>query len=480
LREMLVKHHLVGVISLPSGVFQPYTGVKTSILLLDRRRAKDLESILFMQVKNIGFSLGVKRTPIKENDLHQVFADYRSFCNGVNVNSAVSFSVPKAEIAENDYLLTLKRYQKSENNSHIKFVPLEQVCVIEKGKSSSTKTMEGSYPLILTAENFGTSAHYDFEGEAVCVPLISSTGHGKASVKRIHYFNGKFALANLLAAAFVKDTEVLNSRFLFFLLDSAKNALAGLMSGAANVSMKVSDLEKFEIPLPPLTVQQEIVAEIEGYQRIIDGARQVVEHYRPRIAIDPAWPVVILGEVAEFKNGLNFTKNSNGHKLKILGVSHFKNNLIAPLDCLDEIQIDNKLDESYLLREDDLLFVRSNGNQELVGRSILMPKVSEQISFSGFTIRCRFTKPVIPKFYAYLFKSDFHSRIFKDVGRGANIRNLSQEILKEISIPLPDLATQRAIVAEIDEEQRLVATTRALIDRFTAKIARVINRVWEG
>ena len=144
----------------------------------------------------------------------------------------------------------------------------------------------------------------------------------------------------------------------------------------------------------------------------------------------------------------------------------------------NSIHVDKELDDAYLLEEDDLLFVRSNGNQELVGRSILIPKVTEKISFSGFTIRCRFTKPVIPKFYAYLFKSDFHSRIFKDTGRGANIRNLSQEILKEVPIPLPDLATQRAIVAEIAEEQRLVAANHALIERFTAKIAQVIARVW--
>jgi type I restriction enzyme M protein len=471
LREMLVKHHLVGVISLPSGVFQPYTGVKTSILLLDRRRAKDLESILFMQVKNIGFSLGVKRTPIKENDLHQVFADYRSFCNGVNVNSAVSFSVPKAEIAENDYLLTLKRYQKSENNSHIKFVPLEQVCVIEKGKSSSTKTMEGSYPLILTAENFGTSAHYDFEGEAVCVPLISSTGHGKASVKRIHYFNGKFALANLLAAAFVKDTEVLNSRFLFFLLDSAKNALAGLMSGAANVSMKVSDLEKFEIPLPPLAVQQEIVAEIEGYQQIIDGARQVVEHYRPRIVIDPAWPVVPLGEVVTI--GGNIVK-SILHYLPYIGADS--------LESHTGILIEKKTAGEQSV---------SGPVYEFAGKRLLYSKIRPYLNkltiadFHGYCSSDMYPLQVDEsiadiKFVAHYLLSETFNAAIKGFYERASIPKINREQLFSVAIPLPHLATQRAIVAEIEEEQRLVAATHALIDRFTAKIARVINRVWEG
>ena len=56
------------------------------------------------------------------------------------------------------------------------------------------------------------------------------------------------------------------------------------------------DIGTISIPLPPLEVQQEIVAEIEGYQRVIDGARAVVENYRPRIAVDPEWPMVNLGE----------------------------------------------------------------------------------------------------------------------------------------------------------------------------------------
>ena len=58
-------------------------------------------------------------------------------------------------------------------------------------------------------------------------------------------------------------------------------------------------LNEIDIPLPPLTIQAEIVAEIENFQKIIDGARQVVENYKPRIEIDPGWRMVRLNEVAE-------------------------------------------------------------------------------------------------------------------------------------------------------------------------------------
>ena len=69
-----------------------------------------------------------------------------------------------------------------------------------------------------------------------------------------------------------------------------------------NVSQSKSTLKllpKVQIPLPPLEVQQEIVAEIEGYQKVIDGARAVVENYRPHIHIDPDWPMVKLEDVCQ-------------------------------------------------------------------------------------------------------------------------------------------------------------------------------------
>ena len=133
--------------------------------------------------------------------------------------------------------------------------------------------------MILTAETFKTSKHYDFDSEAVCIPLISSKGHGKAAIKRIHYFDGKFALADLLVAIEPKDKGLLNCRYLYLLLNHAKDNMAKLMTGAANVSMKVEDLQDFEIPIMDIASQKELVQEVDKYQKIIDGARMVVENY---------------------------------------------------------------------------------------------------------------------------------------------------------------------------------------------------------
>lgn len=163
----------------------------------------------------------------------------------------------------------------------------------------------------------------------------------------------------------------------------------------------------------------------------------------------------------------------------MVSVGDFQAHLHAPLDILDEVQLDTPLSEDYLLRFGDILFVRSNGNPDLVGRSLLIPLTREPITFSGFTIRARIQdEKALPQYCAYFFKSSRFSRMVRAAGQGANIRNLSQGLLSCLRIPLPPLATQKAIVAEIEAEQALVNGNRELIRRFEGKIQAVLARVW--
>jgi type I restriction enzyme M protein len=110
---------------------------------------------------------------------------------------------------------------------------------------------------------------------------------------------------------------------------------------------------------------------------------------------------------------------------------------------------------------------------------LFVPPPREPTTFSGFTIRGRIQdERALPLFYAHFFKSRDFAEMIKTVGRGASIRNLSQGILNELEIPLPPLVTQQAIVAELEDEQALVASNRELIARFEQKIQGTLARVW--
>src|SRR5437660_3876216 len=133
---------------------------------------------------------------------------------------------------------------------------LGELCTLVKGTSPISKTPRGPYPLVTTGEDHKTADNLQFTSEAVCIPLISSTGHGHASLKRIHYQKGKFALANLLAAALVKDDSVLSTRFLAWYLTFTKDRLiVPLMTGAANMSISLDRLATVPIVFPSLRDQ---------------------------------------------------------------------------------------------------------------------------------------------------------------------------------------------------------------------------------
>jgi len=150
------------------------------------------------------------------------------------------------------------------------------ICSIVKGTYSSLKTEQGEFPLVVTADFRRTSNTFQLEGPAVCVPLISSTGHGDAALHRVHYQEGKFALANLLVALLPKDPSICDPKYLYQLLMAKKNEFfVPLMQGTANVSLKERDIANVEISLPTLEDQQRIVARIEELAAWIEEAREL-------------------------------------------------------------------------------------------------------------------------------------------------------------------------------------------------------------
>ena len=175
---------------------------------------------------------------------------------------------------------------------------------------------------------------------------------------------------------------------------------------------------------------------------------------------------VTLSEIMDFKNGLNFTKSDNGEKIKIVGVSDFKD--LAELnstDNLDVISISSKIKDDELLKDGDLLFVRSNGNKELIGRCLYFPTVTERLSFSGFTIRGRVKdKNVLPAYIAQLARSSLIKKEINKNGGGTNISNLSQQILNAIVIKLPEYAEQIKIAETLSTWDNAIQTTEKLLE----------------
>jgi type I restriction enzyme S subunit len=144
--------------------------------------------------------------------------------------------------------------------SEWKKVKLGDICNFVKGEIGIAKAQAGEYPLVVTGKERKTCDFFQFDTKAVCIPLVSSAGHGKAALNYVHYQEGKFALGSILVAVIPQDENIINAQFLHLYLSRLKDLLlVPLMKGTANVSLSVALIKNIEISLPKIERQIEIV-----------------------------------------------------------------------------------------------------------------------------------------------------------------------------------------------------------------------------
>jgi type I restriction enzyme M protein len=496
LRKMLVEGYLVAVVSLPAGVFNPYSGVKTSILILDKSRAKRARGIGFFKVENDGFGLGAQRREIEKNDLPAVARAVSEFLNmdtqdrqdteGASCESYASMLetlaarglaliVPKAKIAANgEYNLSGERYGAVvATSASFPFISLGEVCEIAKGSSiTRDQVVDGSIPVIAGGQKPSCFHNqWNRTGETI---TVSASGAYSGFVA---YFDEPI-FASDCSTIKASDPRLL-TRFLFHLLKAKQDRIYALQIGMAQPHVYPKDLARFQIPLPPLVIQKEIVAEIEGYQKVIDGARAVVDNYRPHIPIRPEWPLVALGDVCQVKGGKRLPL---GEPFSPVPTSH----PYIRVSDFRELSVDTS----------NLKFISEEVHQQIARYTIsasdvyisiagtigLMGTVPEDLNGANLTENAAKlvfdTREIDGRFLCVAGRGDAVQSQIRSLTHAVGVPKLALERIKTLTIPLPPLATQQAIVAEIEAEQALVAANRALIVRMEKKIQGVLARVW--
>jgi type I restriction enzyme M protein len=496
LREMLVKTSLVAVVSLPAGVFNPYSGVKTSILIFDKRLAKTCDSVLFVKISNDGYNLGAQRRAVTGSDLPEAARLLREWMRGqFDEKSALATRVERARIGENgEWNLSGERYGEIQAHAgQYAAVTLGELCEYVRGVTyaKQDEVIDGGWP-VLRANNIDAStsklnlsdikqvsADLNFSDAQrlrkndilICAASGSADHVGKVAFieeDTPYYFGGFMAV--------LRCNERVEPRFLFGCVraETFRAHLAKSIAGANINNLKASIVHSYVIPLPPLAIQQEIVAEIESYQKIIDGARQVIENYRPSINLQRDWPIARLESLCEIVRGSSPRPQGDLRyfqgpvpRLMVADITRDGMRVTPQIDSLTE----EGATKSRPMKAGSVVMAVS-GNPGLP--AILKIDACIHDGFVGF--RSLDTTQVSPEFlyYVLLGKKDLHG--LQSVG--AVFKNLTTDQIREFSIPLPDLDTQRDIVAEIEAEQALVNANKQLIERFEAKIKTVINRVW--
>ena len=361
-------------------------------------------------------------------------------------------------------------------------VKLSELCDFRKGTFPTQATPPGPYPMVVTAQERKTSDRFDFEGPAVCIPLISSSGHGKASMIRIHYQEGQFACANLLFGLLAKQPGELDMKYLYHILSQRLERLfCPLMKGTANVSMRMEDAVQVEFPLPPLEEQQRLVAEIERLRAIVESAESFAANWRIEpIADGSQYERVPLGSLIE--ESLYGTSEKAEYRDTGVPVLRICNIAFCDfaLDDLKRLDLPEYDLLKYKLQSDDFLIVRSNGNPALVGKCAVWPGGEENYVYASYLIRFRFKKDLVNPRYVMFFLMSDEGRSLLSPQQGGGTYNISATSFQAVPIPLPPLKIQNSLVEEWSEAFSTVQKVKALSSRANKKILDFLTRIWES
>lgn len=317
LRKYLVDDGLLyAVISLPAGVFNPYSGVKTSILLIDKSFARLKDEILFVKLNNDGFDLGAQRREIEGSEIPEIIRIVQKYHADFEPQTAdddilhhpLVTITSKKKIASQDYILVGERYRESNNIiSKWPLVSIGEVCELRVGGTPSKQQEEywsnGTIKWISSKyiSDDGKITNYQLiteqalrDSSTKIAPKDSVILITRVSVGKFAYTTTEYAINQDLTCLI--PGRGLNPKFLYYMARSLALQIAQNAQGIGVKGVTQKYVSEMKIPFPPLMVQEEIVAELDSHQKIIDGARQVVENYKPTIQNNSHWETVRLGD----------------------------------------------------------------------------------------------------------------------------------------------------------------------------------------
>lgn len=468
---------LESVISLPQGIFLPYTGVKTDILYFVNCKLQSTEKVWFFDVQNDGFTLNNQRKKIKDNDLKKI--DYIDFkkTDLEELTDLGFIQVDYEDIKKNDYNLSVNRY-KEEKKICSKWTSVIFNDIVEFMLKSNRKAGDGLdngifpfYTSSQTQNKFINEADYKEQ----C--LIFGTG-GKAT---IHISDNFSCSADNFIIKINKDN--INQKFIYYYLLKNINILENGFTGAGLKHLSKAYLQNIQIPIPPLEIQERVVKEIEEYEKIINGCKQIVDNWKLKFEIKEEWKLVELNTLVENTSGLWEGKKEPFIEVNVLRNTNFTMSGIINYSNVAKLQVEEKQFLNKQLQYGDIILERSGGSKDQpVGRVVFFDKKDNNYSYSNFTSKLRVINNSINNKYLFYILLFFYKIGLTEQYQTytGGIRNLQLKDYLNIQIPIPSLDEQQEIVAKIEEEQKYVDGCKKMIEIYQEKVKKAIDGVVGG
>lgn len=485
LRKYLVDDGLLyAVISLPVGIFNPYSGVKTSILLIDKSFARLKDEILFVKLNNDGFDLGAQRREIEGSEIPEIIrivqkyhADFepQTADNDILHHPLVTIA-SKERVAEQDYILVGERYKVDKSlDTTYPVVPLSDICEINAENKNPTLAFgddEFIYIDISSVENGTGKVDFSNKIKGTDAPSRAKRAVKKGDIlfstvrpnlKAYGYVEREDCDCCVASTGFavISAKSMVLSKYVYYMLYSepVQTQLSSMMGKGAYPSVNQKDVSQIQIPLPSLSIQEDFVAELDSYQKIIDGARQVVENYKPSIPISSSWEVIPLRNLCENLDSKRIPITSSDREtgdVPYYGAS----------GIVDYVK-------DYIFDE-PLLLISEDGANLLARSTPIAFSISGKTWVNNHAHVLKFNNIYTQRFVEfYINQVDISQYI-----TGAAQPKLSQANLNKICIPCPNIEVQEKIVREIESVIHIVEQNKRLIAIFEQKMADKISEIW--
>ena len=485
LRKYLVDDGLLyAVISLPVGIFNPYSGVKTSILLIDKSFARLKDEILFVKLNNDGFDLGAQRREIEGSEIPEIIRIVQKYHADLEPQTAdndilhhpLVTIASKERVAEQDYILVGERYKVDKSlDTTYPVVPLSDICEINAENKNPTLAFgddEFIYIDISSVENGTGKVDFSNKIKGTDAPSRAKRAVKKGDIlfstvrpnlKAYGYVEREDCDCCVASTGFavISAKSVVLSKYVYYMLYSepVQTQLSSMMGKGAYPSVNQKDVSQIQIPLPSLSIQEDFVAELDSYQKIIDGARQVVENYKPSIPISSSWEVIPLRNLCENLDSKRIPITSSDREagdIPYYGAS----------GIVDYVK-------DYIFDE-PLLLISEDGANLLARSTPIAFSISGKTWVNNHAHVLKFNNIYTQRFVEfYINQVDISQYI-----TGAAQPKLSQANLNKICIPCPNIEVQEKIVREIESVIHIVEQNKRLIAVFEQKMADKISEIW--
>ena len=506
-REYLLDHcQLQSIISLPQGVFLPYTGVKTDIIYATdvNKKVKSSErkrNFWYFDVKSDGYTLDNHRRKLDTPSDLTKYEEYRKLdSDQASDMMKVGFEViPLDKVRNNSYILVGSRYRERNFASKYEVTSFSNIASLTRGVNYQ-KSQQATFKtnnIILPADNITLSGELVVTKEIyvddtvtladekrlkkddifICMSSGSKEHIGKVAFidENTNYYAGGF-----MGIIRANPQKCLPKYLYYYLLASPEyRDEIKLLTQGANINNISSTINSIKIPLPPVELQQQIISELEGYRHIISGAQAIVSNYMPKIVCHTK-SYKAIDEIATFKPSKDEVREMPGDTVVSFVPMANLNTFDATFAPTESRKLADVLSGFTYFKDNDILLAKITPCFEN-GKAAIARSLTNGIGFGSteyIVIRAN-TSLVYPEWIFY----HINTPEFIDGGKSfmtgtAGQQRVDINYVKQYRIPIPSLEEQKKILNQISYEQSLIEPSKQLIKVFTEKIESRIKEVW--